>query len=101
MYMINVVFDVIAHALASCTLQYTCEPVLVFCLSSCNFRAKEALSRSCARIAAHFVGHRRCGAPLIVPFKGVSAFSSSVVFACVDPSETEVLQHLRSVTGEG
>ena len=60
-----------------------------------------ALSQSCARIAAYFDGHARHGAPLTVPFKGVGAFSSSVVFACVDPSETEVLQHLKSITGEG
>ena len=66
----------------------------------CVLRAKEALSQSCAKIATHFDSHGGHGSPLTVPFKGVGAFSSSLLFACVDPSETDVLQHLRIIASE-
>ena len=86
-----IAFYVTAHQFYG--LRFPCHLCVLLC-----FRAKAALSQSCARIAAHFDGH---SAPFTVPFKGVGSFSSSVVFACVDPSVTEVLQHLGKVAGEG
>ena len=91
-----IAFYVTAHQFYG--LRFPCHLCVLLC-----FRAKAALSQSCARIAAYFIGHSASGhsAPFTVPFKGVGSFSSSVVFACVDPSVTEVLQHLGKVAGEG
>ena len=86
-----IVFYMTAHQF--CGLRFPCHLCVLLW-----FRAKAALSQSSARIAAYFDGH---SAPFMVPFKGVGSFSSSVVFACVDPSVTDVLQHLRKVAGEG